>query len=108
MATTQKPKKTTNNTSAILEELREMNEQIQEIYELIDRTQKRAKKRRVANGILTGILNTVGVLLGTILITIVLFFAGKSLIQSNAFQEWISEALQTSINQAIVNQLQQR
>ncbi len=98
--------KPTTKTSEILDELKSLNTQVEDLYDLIDRTQRKHRKNRITNGIMSGLLNAVGVVIGTLVITAVLLYAGQAFIRSEGFQNWLVTQLEKSVSRIVTERFQ--
>lgn len=105
MATKTK-QKTTAKKSEILNELQKLNEGVDDLYDLIERGQKKALKPRVGRGIANGLLQAVGLVVGTLVMTAILVYVGQAIIRSDAFQNWLEENLRSTVTEIIFEERQ--
>lgn len=97
----EKPK--TNNTSQILEELQQLNETVEDLQAFIERAAKKQRKTRISQALINGMINAVGVIIGTLVMTAVLIYAGQAVIRSDAFQKWVSDSVKEAVTNAAQN-----
>lgn len=82
-----------------------MNDSVEDLHDFLELTAKKQKRRRVTNGLLNGILNAVGVIFGTLVMTVLLVYAGQALIRSQAFQDWAQQAFEKAVSNAIKDEI---
>lgn len=94
-------KKPTSVQMEMLKELRRLNDNIDEFHGYFEEVVQKQKKRKMINGIVGGLFNAFGVLLGTLIVTAIVFFVGKAIIQSQGFQDWVQTQINASITSSI-------
>lgn len=97
----EKPKQ--NNTSQILAQLEQLNETVEDLQDFIEHASKKQRKTRLSQALINGMINAVGVIIGTLVMTAILIYAGQALIRSDAFQKWISDSVKEAVSSAAQN-----
>jgi hypothetical protein len=108
MPTSKKPiaKRPQAKSSAreILTELQELNEQVAEMKQRLAVIAPRSKMAKFWGSFFSGIAKGFGFLLGTTVVAALLFFAMRTLLDTNVVQEWVGSMFKDIVVESIPSQ----
>ena len=99
----QEKKPSSNTGKSILVELERLNENVEELYDLVDRAQKKSRRPQLMSGMMNGLTSAIGIVIATVIMAAVLIYFGQAFIRSDAFQEWIGNAIQKAVEDSVKN-----
>lgn len=89
----------------IVEELQRLNDQMEDLQLLLRKLSKKHKNKKLVGGFVGGMANAVGLLIGTLLISAVLLYAGQALVRSKAFQDWAASTVKQAVSETVSEEI---
>lgn len=90
----------------IVEELQRLNDQMEDLQLLLRKLSKKHKNKKLVGGFVGGIANAAGLLVGTLILSAILLYAGQAVVRSQGFQDWAKSTVKQAVSETVSEEVQ--